>query len=1292
LKKSFTRLIAFILFVVISLSTLPVFAVPYVKDDEDTDGNSYYIVEGKAVKELFDFSLQEVIRDPVGALAWVFSFKTFTVLKKYRDDDGTWKIKGYWNTPNLQMLAKNLVTASIADGYTDECYDVNDTTGKVPVGDSADKVNAITRYGFKLPNYTYWGEYPKLYMSVQNIVPTGWFEGFVRAIASFLFGCSFIQPPDARNYQTITYWNHEYGDKSEQLVWFIQHYYLPYCYKYIQTYKNDDSWNNGYHYKHGANEDESGFNGADHHDHFIESISETAEFDGVEKPLKIRNSGTEYASRHGDKGATDFLNLYTTKPEVEQAQKVFQSQRLNITVGQLRRLIFYMRNGRDITDNYVADSMFLVGGYKETVANIETFSDTDVREYKNYSAMAIGKELQWLLSTYNHQWYSLNEMCSVVEWRNALTNAVRAWLADTNADHTGFDMENIDVTTYNPYFSGRIEDTSLEQSALNLTQSEDGFYRFSDIILTHLYNFNTKEPVAQYGAPPFEKIMDIPDDDEELSAIFSEVDKITALYDAWQEKKDKLRKFENKMNSGKSASDASVTNKVWSGIKTFFAGSEHDDAKKRYGIDEWYIQYNQCMIKNMGEDNECWSTAYSDEKATICFGDLWALGGLYKAIDLSQYNINDTISREDAIKIINCIREFSGAYYPEVMEIFCSMIYKMFRFWNDDNELETQTILDERVMPYDVESMTPDDQANYDIVDPRVAIYRSHFVGGVVSNILPAHVGFNMYFKLQPKIIDLAGSLTEWSVLFQQLINFDVFEDNGLSPSSLWDNAFVTILMLFLAMVFIWKTVAAIYSYITKGGKALLKIISMFLVLAFEVGLFTLMMINPDGMWNKVKTPINWVMNFGETVMLDDGNLTYLFGDGDDRDPAVAYYIPYLDIWSAYNTGHGLMADSQLVATAEAQNLPETIGIRDDDNYPKIGQADIKHWSIILLDSFEYHGHSGSLLSLMDENGHLINGKRINNNAYRVLDHFLAPRISLNQSGDKINLSVEANENYNGKFQSGTLDMITKLLNVILVLFLSLVKLLTFIWFWFQLYIFMFRVVLAKAAEHKGWKQILAEVFTPLLAMVVIGLWAGFCIKLNGTIEGFVGLIAEITLYALTIFFFRMWNKTRQYFPFTLQPIAMVLCHESNKRRKAREQLARDRERSDIENEYDEYFDREKMFNEDGSVNAAYASAGKYQDEYEQHFRAINQRIKSGEHMTDLELRQIESYNDYMRKQGTNIRYNRETGAQEFITDNGTKISAEEHERRIKEQQEGSNNSAVDETNNTSTDTNGEGE
>ena len=70
-------------------------------------------------------------------------------------------------------------------------------------------------------------------------------------------------------------------------------------------------------------------------------------------------------------------------------------------------------------------------------------------------------------------------------------------------------------------------------------------------------------------------------------------------------------------------------------------------------------------------------------------------------------------------------------------------------------------------------------------------------------------------------------------------------------------------------------------------------------------------MINPQKTWDTTKKTLDTVMNFGEKISMEQQHeLSYMFGDNTS---GVTYYLPYLDLWSTYNTGYGILDKEQYI-------------------------------------------------------------------------------------------------------------------------------------------------------------------------------------------------------------------------------------------------------------------------------------------------------------------------------------------------------------------------------------------
>ena len=1232
------RIIAFLLLIIVCLTTiispLSVHADNYVKDGTDDAGNTYYIVDGKSVSDLFNFSIKDAIKGPVAIMRWVFTFKTFVVLKEYKydsDGDGTPEtfIKGYWNTPNLQMLARNLITKDIDDGYTDDTWNVNDDQWIVAVGDKATKVNAITKYGFKLPSYSYNGEFPKEYMSVHNILPTSFWDAVVRFFRA-LFGLSFLNPPNADNYKTITYWNHEYTDKEEYLIQFFQKYYYEAFYKQIET--GGDGFK--------ASSSELGYN---------------------------------------DKGAKDYLDNYSSQDLVDAALEKWNSTKIPVPdsiLTMLGRAYYdyyvvtgnhadgkndvdptkYDYNNDDKMKQFMIDktATFTIFGIKFGRAKPD--KPKDQRLYSGSGAYNLATLIQNVENTlvdknkpfwyaYSHDSNFKNEFDNYYrEVAKQVNKAIKDkhdntyWLypeEPTFSFKTDTSLKALPGLSDAKGSKEKVEWTTKEKDADGNEQEvkhevEFQYYKYSDVLASRLYGGGNKGGVngLQYGKINLSWFGSWISEDWK---IYGQDNLNTPKYlPDWAQDKETFMKDFTPIIEAKNEYDQ--LNNHWKAFqKKFNVGKESDKD---------YIHYNQCLIENQGEDKECWTKAQSPTKATIAIGDLWVTSGLYKIVDMSKYESRSdkTLDHDDAVKVILTIQSYCGPYYTEVMTNLLIVMEECAK--NDGRKLDMNQYVDFRVMPYDIESMTNADKQNFTVADPRVEIYRQSLVGSLVADLT---IRFGFKITPQKTLLGFAGKITELSVVFQQFINFDLLDGWGLSPTNIWTDAWILILVCVFVAIFMFKTVSAVYKLVKTGSGNQGRVFVAFLLLLIEIGMFTALLWAPDQTWGVIKNTSTKIMTLGEEALASDDNIAYLFGDGDDKDPATLYYLPYLDAWSIYNTGYGLFEKEQLLANASTQ--PETMGLTRgpnwDTNLPKIGPNYVKHWSIVLLDAFEYNGKSSSLHGIMKEdprnpgNYILVNGKTINNNAYRVVDHFLAPRVNITSSGGDKVITTTENENYNGQFQSGIINLIPKLMAIILLLFISLIKLLVFIWFWFMLYIFIFQSVISKV-NGKSWKEIFAETFSPLLYMIFIGLYAGLIVRINGLTTGIMAILIMIFMYILTIILIKWWSK-HKYFPRTVKPIALLVslpemlrqhrmdCDDNDAQKRAAE---RGLEITDEDmKDPDKY--RNKLFNEDGSMKAEFQNK-RGQQLYRDWIKHTQHRISLGEEPSIADKNALSTYNKYI--------------------------------------------------------------
>ncbi len=1169
----------------------PAFADNYIPSDSGSDA-TYYIIEGKDVEKLFDFTIYDI----PDIVSWIFQFKTYTVIKKY-DDSGETIYKGYFNTPNLQSICKNRVISSVDDGYTDDTYKIEDTEWVVKVGKNATTENVITKYGFQVPSYTYMGEYPKEVMSTAGILPNPkhWWEVAWRAIKS-LFGVSFLKAPDADNFNTITYLNHEYKDKSDYILDFFKLYYLDYFERQIpvDTIEASKAELSGEYFS-GPEEvielavTEEAYSKAKlynetHSDEYKEACQRMEYWDayesagggaaGIEACLSLTTlvGNRKYDAWHFLASIPSynsvFLNWVNANPNkayimINAACGSFK--RYGGSGTNLNRPAKYGITTTEFTENEDLNNSISLAAdilkYTETSTNfkahvsyqIQTRTRT-ITEYSDSVAIPSGYTIY-------------NEHTDIGPWTTTITDEIEEMVftdtepfRDDPEYYDNYSYENGPATSSSNDDKEGPDDTSWTVwSETTYTQTEIKYINYKII---YLYAKNDTTNTMTY------------DDYKDFIATcsfesftFDKSDFIPAqlqnIYNTYLKNQELMEKHDRFIELLKKGDD------------------QPDDTSKKE------LLYRQCLITNESEkEDECWSRKYGDDKTSLTTVHVYAYSRIWTVTEdypESKHELTDA----DTHEILTKLEAYCGPYYSEVisnmMKIMCATAK------NEGNMAPLTMVIsdDKRVMPYDTASLLARDRENYGVNDPRVELYKTHVVGKLISDFAINPLALGIYIKPQKTIVKLAGRITEFSVFMQQLCNFDVLDGYGLSPANMWVSGYVTLMMCLLAVFFIFKTVVAIIKMGTQSGA---KLILAFFILVFELGLITATFANPTKVWTMIKNVDTKVINLGEmSTIYSVPELTYLYGTASDME--VTYYMPYLDTWSKYNTGYGILKSEQVIN--DATDYRETV----EKEFPTIGGVEVKHWSVLLMDSFHYWGYSNSVANTVTVGGHTYNGSKINNNAYRVVDHFLAPRVTITDNGDSLSMSTRMNENYNGEFQSGMLNLIVKLLNCILCCLLSLIKMLTFLWQWFVLYIFIFRVILGRGAEGKPMGRIILETFAPTIAMIMIGLYAGIVMFMGMDAEGIFGLLLEIFLFWLTFMMIRWWHDfgRQVWFPNTLIWMYWLTNLSRAQQRLQQDRIQNAAKNQDIDNDMPEEYSnmsleeqRDVLFDENGNRRSQY--------------------------------------------------------------------------------------------------------
>lgn len=613
--------------------------------------------------------------------------------------------------------------------------------------------------------------------------------------------------------------------------------------------------------------------------------------------------------------------------------------------------------------------------------------------------------------------------------------------------------------------------------------------------------------------------------------------------------------------------------------------------------------FSQCLIKST-EDKKCIDNRLGQE-TSFFIGNVHSLNPTVKTFN------TEGITRNTLIRYLQTVKSQTGVYYSEVLGNLLISIQNHYKKETGKTiDFSTDTL---REIPYDRETMV--DKDSYSVSDPRNDIYKQFFLGHIVSN-LSIVSGINEvinYFRLQPTILNFIGVISHLNIFLNEFVGFKIFEENGLSPIDNYNIGLIQIAMAVLILYFIFTTIKNIISFF-KGKGGFFKTLIQFLVLILELGFLTLLMIQPQKTWETVKKPIELVLTLGDEVTVkNDETLSYLVQDSGD-----IYKMNYYDAWSKYNVGYGLLDKENYIDMNK--KLPETEKLI----LPKINNQPIQHWSMLLADSFNFYGESHDMNAITDtETGKQINGIRPNYNVYRVVDHFLSPRITVKENEGIKSIEVTQNENYNGQFQKPLFILVIILIASIFILFVNLIKVLTFMFFWFNLYTLFYQVVIKKISEKLKWSEIFSSLFLPLLQTVIIGLFNGFIIySIMRISQPLILLIWVFGLFILLKVTLIWWEKQKS-FPTTLTPI-IWLINWKNKKEEHQYDMEADtmvRESIQVGLKLDRNDMYGSLFTESGEMKHKEA---KYATVYKDYMNTLKQKQKLGKKLTPNEDRAIQ--------------------------------------------------------------------
>lgn len=1119
-KRLFIRVLSlFFIFTLLSTSFSPLMSfsnITTVKAEEEQEDN-FYTSDRDILEDLFQLTLKDAYGNLKHPIGWVTSGRTFVVVREYLDADENTRYKVYVNVPNLAQYIRNLAIKSNSDGWEDKMY-IPESKLVEDVGKKDN--NVVNKFGFNIPVNKYKGEYPIISMSLSGILPTSWIKTIWRGLKALL-GLSFTNAPNKENFKTLFYYNHQYVNSGdEQLIAFIQDYWLDYFVGAL--------WSDEEQYFRDAEDFRAQLITED-------QINEAEQFleDNKDKIKELRKEEDE-TNEYIDKYNKDWVKNNTKyNTDVEEYNKYLENQAKKLGYSSTKQL-------QDDIVNNSGKYKSLSKEQKKKLKSPEWEDYRPKRDADTKSDEEAEKDAEVLRKAAEYEQIKTNFDNFKEKWNRGKKKNDVLYGSGFKIDPSGTTVDDGYKFSYAQCFLD-ISEKDIEENdgENNCSKMVDGQLIAASVVEvfvnTGLYKIGlteeSKKSVADGGSGklgnPVEKEIGF---GKNITSYFGNRTPPTGgasgnhggIDIAWG-------------GCGGSPAMASTGGTVelagtnggygncviidhGGGIKTLYGHlrsisvSKGDSVTPRQEIGK---------IGTTGTSTgdhlhfEVHMNGKRVDPLTYLDTSVSGMGGS------EPLKYKESLSRREAIKILKTLQSKLGPAYQEVMENI--MTCMMNNAKAEGEEIEIEEFVDVRVMPYDRNTLVEQagggtsTETAKDIVidDPRVEIYKhENLIGGFVSTG-EAYFDSIVYSNGLAKLfIILSGKLAALSVFCNQITNFTVLENVGLSPTTMWKAAPSTIVTTIILILMIFNIVVCAFRYI-KGRSSIGQILGRVGIFLFLVALVTLFSVYPQKTWDNFKSFFNAVNNAGELAITSNmKNVDELYGDG--KDASVTYYLPYFNLWTKYHTGYNINDPQQVIKDSD----PEA----EDMHGPKINGKETTLWPVVLADSFNRNGYNRSSMEADSRNG-----PAINPNAYRVVDHFIAPRLTSSKPEDEKNLNLHNtdNENNNGKFQK--LDVfsgISCILASINLLLIAVIKMLTFLWIWYLLYIILFEIMLGATGKHKeGIKTVLVKTFSPILMMAIIGLYSGIVVEMSILAEGIIGTAINGVFIWLTFKLLAVWRQ-----------------------------------------------------------------------------------------------------------------------------------------------------------------------
>ena len=174
-------------------------ALGQAKEVQANNSTEFHSTNDEELNDLFKFTALD-ITDP---LAWARNRQTFTVVENRTEGDCG---QTAWiNAPGFQAILYNSIEALMPGGYEDNITNLDEETKDTLFPTDSSGNTGLKKWGFSLPNNTYYGEWPVIKFDASSLFPTsGFWDGF-RSFVRAITGGNILNEVDKSNFNTFYY-------------------------------------------------------------------------------------------------------------------------------------------------------------------------------------------------------------------------------------------------------------------------------------------------------------------------------------------------------------------------------------------------------------------------------------------------------------------------------------------------------------------------------------------------------------------------------------------------------------------------------------------------------------------------------------------------------------------------------------------------------------------------------------------------------------------------------------------------------------------------------------------------------------------------------------------------------------------------------------------------------------------------------------------------------------------------------------------------------------------------------